>query len=116
MRSSVERRREPRYSCNQTARLIDLRTGEAVEVTIVNVSGRGLQVKAAKALALSTPVRIDHGDNLMLGDICYSRDDGPSALCGIRLAHSLTGSAALLNLMKRVESASEPRPARTPQS
>lgn len=107
----MDRRREPRFECQQPARIINLRNDETLDGWVINVSGRGMQVRLPRRLPVNTPVRLDYGDTLLLGDICYCQDDGDTALCGIILAHSLLGTSALASLMQRVTSANPTSPA-----
>ncbi len=98
----MDRRREPRFDCRQKVRLVNLGTDEEMEATLANVSGRGMQLRTARRIALSTPVRVDYGEILLLGDVCYCQTEASGFLCGIKLAHTLSGGAALSNLMRQV--------------
>lgn len=105
----MDRRREPRFDCNQQGRLVILDTDESLEVTIVNLSGRGMQLRLKRSIPISTAVRIDYADNLLLGDICYCRVEGDDTTCGVRLSHSLLGPATLANLSRQLDRRSTQR-------
>lgn len=82
--------------------MVNLSTDDTFDCQVINVSGRGMQVRLPKRMPVNTPVRIDYADALLLGDICYCNEQGGTIVCGIILAHSLVGTAALTALMTRV--------------
>lgn len=98
----MERRREPRFECIQDAQLADLETGETYPATIVNISGRGMQILLDRAVPINTAIRVDYADHLLLGDVCYCLEDGGRFRAGIALAHSLTGIATLATLTRKL--------------
>jgi hypothetical protein len=98
----VERRREPRFECIQDAQLADLSTGETLPVTIVNLSGRGMQILLDRAVRVNSAIRIDYADNLILGDICYCHPDKNGFRAGITMAHAISGTLSLAALTRKL--------------
>lgn len=99
----MERRREPRFPCNQPARVTCLSGNEeSQDGLLVNLSGRGLRIALKEPIPINIAARIDVGDMLLLGDICYCRKEGESYSVGIALAHSILEVSALNHLMARL--------------
>ncbi|MBL8228431.1 MAG: PilZ domain-containing protein [Bryobacterales bacterium] len=96
----MERRREPRFDCRKPA-IVTLLSSNAppIPATLQNISGRGARITAECAVPLSAPVRIDAGDLLLLGDVCYCHQEANGFALGIALAHSVSDVAALTALM-----------------
>src|SRR5262245_53143274 len=99
----MERRREERFPCNQPARVTCLVSGgEGMDGVVINLSGRGLRVTTKHAIAVGTALRIDVGDMMLLGDVCYCRREGEDYSVGVALAHSILEMSALSKLMTRL--------------
>lgn len=99
----LDRRREPRTPANYPVRITVLGNPDrVVEGTLLEVSGRGVRVKLREKLPLSSPVRIDLDDNLLLGDVCYCRRVEQGYAAGVALAHSLGSVHQLASLMKSI--------------
>ena len=70
---------------------------------IVNLSGRGLSLTTESCVPVGSAVRIDINDNILLGEVCHSRQTGPSAfVCGVQLEQALTDVHDLSRLMSRL--------------
>lgn len=103
MRKEMERRREPRFPCNQPARITCLSGQEqSFDGLLVNLSGRGLRIALTTPIPVNIPIRIDVGDMLLLGDICYCRKEDDVYSVGVALAHSILEMSALTHLMTRL--------------
>src|SRR5262249_44804153 len=99
----VDRRREPRFDCQQPARIQNLvEKSTVLEGTLLNISGKGLQISFPAKMAVSTPIRIDIGDLMLLGDVCNIREQGDNWIAGVVLAHSIPGVSALSQLVLRL--------------
>jgi len=99
----VERRKEPRFQIDQTARITNLRTREVLDAQLLNISGRGARVSVPSQLPINTPLRIDVGDVMLLGDVCYCRMDAINRFSvGVALAHSIFEMESLGRLMQRL--------------
>ena len=67
---------------------------------MVNLSGRGLSLTTESCVPVGSAVRVDVKDNILLGEVCHSRQTGPSAfVCGVQLEQALTGVHGLSRLM-----------------
>ncbi|HUQ95632.1 MAG TPA: PilZ domain-containing protein [Bryobacteraceae bacterium] len=104
----MDRRREPRFPSHQPARVTFLATPErTVDGTLIDVSAWGVQLLLAAATKVNVPVRIDAGDTMMLGDVCYCRAANGEYYVGVKLAHSLIETPALTQLVQRLRAIKE---------
>jgi hypothetical protein len=70
---------------------------------MVNLSGRGLSLTTESRVPVGSAVRIGINDNILLGEVCHSRQTGPSAfVCGVQLEQALTDVHDLSRLMSRL--------------
>jgi hypothetical protein len=70
---------------------------------MVNLSGRGLSLTTESCVPVGSAVRIDIKDNILLGEVCHSRQTGPSAfVCGVQLEQALNDVHGLSRLMSAV--------------
>ena len=70
---------------------------------MVNISGRGISLTTKSSVPVSSAVRLDVNDNLLLGEVCHSRQTGPSEyICGVRLEQVLTAVGDLSNLVSGI--------------
>jgi hypothetical protein len=77
--------------------------------SLVNVSGTGMGLLTQFAVPLSAPIRIEIGNQLYLGEVCYTRQDGVAeCFCGVRLEHVLGDLGGLATLSKRLQGECEP--------
>lgn len=76
--------------------------GAVVTATLLDLSGRGAGVIADAAIEVNAAVRVELGDRMLLGEVCYcARDEGRYRI-GIQLRHSLTHLADLARLRARL--------------
>lgn len=98
----MERRREPRFICNQPAHVRDLATNQETEACLREISGRGARLWTAVPLAVNAPVRVDVAGAMLLGDVCYCRPEEGQYVVGVALAHSVWEMASLERLRRAV--------------
>ena len=67
---------------------------------IRNLSEGGTQILLGEPLAPFTLVRIEYGDNLLLGEVIYCRPEEFGHLVGLRIEHALFGLSALSEAMQ----------------
>lgn len=101
-----DQRKEPRLALtgNTSATLSVLngsQVGSPLPVEVMNLSGRGLRLRATQAQVPGTLVRIDLNQTLMLAEVCYSEPDGRGFALGLRLEHSLLQTEGLERLRQR---------------
>jgi len=95
----VERRSEVRFDVDCPVRVTTLDchamrwTG-----TIRNHSGRGMRLSVPQAIDAGTPLRIDAGNVMLLGEACYCRPQGDGYQVGVRVEHILSGLDELARL------------------
>ncbi len=101
----MERRKEARVSSTQPALLTILGgEGRKLPVTIENRSQSGLAIRVSQALPLSSPVRIDTGDQLLLGEVCHCSPSGDGYVVGLQVEHVVRHLPALVRLNQVLES------------
>ncbi|MBI3210604.1 MAG: PilZ domain-containing protein [Candidatus Solibacter usitatus] len=87
--AGIERRKEPRLECRRPARLLLLSTGEARDGMLLDVSGRGARFLLADAIPTGIAVRVDVGEQLLLGDVVYCRKETEGFMAGVDLSHTV---------------------------
>jgi len=99
----IERRTEPRIAWNCPVRVTLLDSSrEEFDATLVNISGRGARLKADRPLECDSVIRIDVGQGMLLGEVCYSATDGDGFGIGVQLEHSLVNLDEITNMRNRV--------------
>ena len=101
----MDLRREPRFPSQAAARVRAL-TGEGSESSegrLQDVSGRGVRILVNQPFAVNTPVRIDVGERLLLGDVCYCREEGERYEIGVSLSHAILEMSPLTKLMEHLQ-------------
>lgn len=70
---------------------------------MVNISGRGISLTTESIVPVGSAVRIDVNDNILLGEVCHSRQTGTSQfICGVRLEQALTAVGDLSKLVSGI--------------
>jgi len=106
----VERRREPRIQASEPAQLTVLGERETTwPATVVDLSGRGLRVRAESPIAAGAAVKIEINDALLLGDVCYSIPESGCCLIGIEVDQVLTGLSDVAKLNRALLTEGAPR-------
>ncbi|MCC6389230.1 MAG: PilZ domain-containing protein [Bryobacterales bacterium] len=105
----MERRVEARQASQETALVKKLNgSEEAMEAGVADISARGLKLLLPVKLEVNTPVSVRLGERILLGDVCYCRQEGGGAwTAGVALTHSISDVEAIRNLMKRLLEAEE---------
>jgi len=95
-----ERRGEPRITTNTPARLCLLGDpgGPAGESRILDFSGRALLLSAPFPAPCGSPVRIEGGDMLLLGEVCRVEPAEQGWRIAVEIRHSLRGLSELERL------------------
>lgn len=81
-----------------------------MDVTIENRSGSGLAIRAAVALPLSTPVRVDADDQMLLGEVCHCAATEGEFVIGLRVEHVVQHLRSLEQLSRALQEEATPRP------
>ncbi len=90
----MERRKEPRIPLQQTVLLTSLRIEDqeetSIEAVLLNASGRGISLELAVPLEIDSPVRIDVGKQVILGEVCYCNFlDSGRYIAGLICSHRM---------------------------
>ena len=68
---------------------------------IRNLSEDGTQIWLGEPLLPFTLVRVEYGDNLLLGEVVYCQQDQTGWIAGLRVEHGLFGLTDLAAAMER---------------
>ena len=104
----MDERRDFRFETNQLISLTILgKHSQDADVRItafmVNVSGRGISLSTKFNVPIGSAVRLDVKDNILLGEVCHSRQSGPlEFICGVRLEQALTAVGDLSRLVSGI--------------
>lgn len=104
----MDERKDFRFETNQPVSLTILgkysRDADThLSACMVNISGRGISLTTKSSVPASSAVRLDVNDNMLLGEVCHSRQTGPSEyICGVRLEQVLTAVGDLSNLVSGI--------------
>ncbi len=69
-------------------------------VTAVDVSGRGMKLRLGRQLIPNTPVKVEVGDSMYLGEVCYCHQERGTFIAGLAIEQVLTGLNGLANLRR----------------
>jgi len=85
---------------------------------IQNHSRCGIGLKVGQPLALESPIKIEWGRTMVLGEVCYCLARGSDYLVGVVMAHTILDTEELARLANRLldEESSADRRERTPAS
>jgi hypothetical protein len=105
----MDRRREPRLEISRPV-VITVLTDPPVTCAgvLLNISARGVQLRSELAAPLNAPVKVLLDDALLLGEVCYCRqewaseDSGPNWLVGLANEQVLTNLDELKRLVMAV--------------
>jgi hypothetical protein len=88
----MERRREPRIACYQRATLT-LLSGErrTIPCHAIDLSGQGMRIVLDEPVPANTPISIEIGDWMALGEVCYSRREYTHYAVGLELDQVVMG-------------------------
>jgi hypothetical protein len=112
----MDRRRSIRIPENEPVQVTSLHaSGKPQAGRSRNISGGGMCIAMEEAIPVSTPVQVEWGNSLLLGEICHCSPEGEGFLLGLKLNHVLTMTAQLQNLAVALQRASG-QPARSARS
>jgi hypothetical protein len=96
----MDRRREFRIEANEPAVITELGSQRhaAMGGMIQDLSGGGILIKLPRAIACNTPVRIETGTMLLLGEVVRCEPEGDEFRVAFALHHSLQNLQDLENL------------------
>jgi hypothetical protein len=98
---ALDQRQAERHEVREPAMVSVVGTpGLVLHGEMRNVSETGTQIRLDQALPPSTLVRIEYGDNLLLGEVVYCRQEQSGWLVGLRVEHGLFGLTALAAAMQ----------------
>ena len=99
----MERRREPRIPLEQHAWITLLVDPEVrCPATAVDLSGRGMKLRLSRQLAADSPVKVEIGDSMYLGEVCYCRLEHGAFVAGLAIEQVLTGLQGLARLRSKL--------------
>ncbi len=99
----MERRSQSRAAIDQPVRLTLLGDAEnVIEGRIVNVSVNGVRLVTDRALRPGLPVKLEWGQTLLLGEVCYCQWQNGHFAIGLELEHALYDTAELARLANRL--------------
>jgi hypothetical protein len=99
----MERRREPRFDVDQEARVTLLGDEQVcLDARVVNMSGRGMSLLLDRPVAVNSLVRIDLKDAMLLGEVCYSVQQGERHAIGVNLEEVISNFTELARLAEAV--------------
>jgi hypothetical protein len=113
-----EKRAVPRIVLSGAARLQSLGTsaesnGEPVDAEVLDGSVRGMRLRSPLAMGAGQAVKVEIGDAMILGEVCYCAPGGDgvdrSYILGLVNKECLTGLASLQNLLSALEPEAEPK-------
>lgn len=89
----MDRRREARIQTDDPVTLTILAEPgvRIVAATAVELSGRGMRVRAPIAVEIGSAVKAETRDALFLGEVCHCKWDGDAYTIGLDLDQALTG-------------------------
>lgn len=98
----MERRIEPRFEANEPVVVTELssRTRQRAGGMIHDISGGGMLIKLPRAIASSTPVRVETSEMLLLGEVVRCEPEGEYFRVGLKIRHSLKDLHDLERLSK----------------
>jgi hypothetical protein len=104
----VEKRKTPRVEINAVATMQLLGTtpegnGNPFPVRVVDASERGMKLQAGQPMDAGQPVRVEFGEAMFLGEVCYCAPAGDGAgesyYLGVITQECLTGLSSLHHLI-----------------
>ena len=96
-----DRRQTPREPLRQSAVVSVPGTGQVLHGEIRNLSEGGTQILLHEPLHLTSSVKIEYADKVLLGEVVYCRQEQAGWLLGIRVERALAGVKDLDDTMRR---------------
>jgi hypothetical protein len=105
----MERRKEARIRADKPVELTVLGGVEASgPAQAIEFSGHGLQVVLHREIPVNAAVRVEGDDWIMLGEVCYCRQEGIHFVAGLRIDQTLDNLKELAQLNQNLMSTEEP--------
>ena len=112
----MERRREARIRADKPVELTVLGNEEASgPAQVIDFSGHGLQVVLHRPIPVNSAIKVEGEDWLMLGEVCYCRQEGIHFVAGLKIDQTLENLDELSKLNENLLSTQQ-RAARSPST
>jgi hypothetical protein len=99
----MERRREARIRTDKPVELTVLGNDEASgPAQAIEFSGHGLQLVLHRPIPVNAAVKVEGDDWMMLGEVCYCRQEGIHFVAGLRIEQTLENLQELAELNKKL--------------
>jgi hypothetical protein len=99
----MERRREARIRTDKPVELTVLGSEEAsAPAQAIEFSGHGLQLVLHHPVPVNAAVKVEGDDWMMLGEVCYCRQEGIHFVAGLRVEQTLENLKELDELNKNL--------------
>jgi hypothetical protein len=86
----MERRREARIRTDKPVELTVLGTDAASgPAQAIEFSGHGLRLVIDRPIPVNAPVKVEGDDWMMLGEVCYCRQEGIHFVAGLKIDQTL---------------------------
>jgi hypothetical protein len=97
----MDERSEQRTETSEPAMVTVLDEPEApLPATVANYSPSGMRLLLDRPMRFDAPVKIEWGNRLLLGEVCYSRPEGHGFSVGISLLQALFDVAEVQRLSR----------------
>jgi hypothetical protein len=105
----MERRREARIRTDKPVELTVLGNEESSgPAQAIEFSGHGLQLVIHRPIPVNAAVKVEGDDWMMLGEVCYCRQEGIHFVAGLKIEQTLENLQQLAELNKNLLSAERP--------
>jgi hypothetical protein len=112
----MERRREARIRADKPVELTVLGNEEASgPAQVIEFSGHGLQLVLHRPIPANSAVKVEGEDWLMLGEVCYCRQEGIHFVAGLKIDQTLENLDELSKLNENLLSTQQ-RAERSPST
>jgi hypothetical protein len=99
----MERRREARIRTDKPVELTVLGSEQASgPAQAVEFSGHGLQLILHRPVPVNAAVKVEGDDWMMLGEVCYCRQEGIHFVAGLKIEQTLENLKELAELNKNL--------------
>ena len=89
---TTERRQKERHQVGRAAKITIFGMDDPIFYgTLTNVAEGGVQLMLGRRVAPSSLVKIEYGDDFLLGEVIYSNQDNGEWLTGVKVEHGLFG-------------------------
>jgi len=80
--------------------VLDVKSRRLIEACVLDMSGSGLQLRVPVPIPCGTPIEIEGGDTLMLGNVCRCEPVEGAYAVGVQISQTLS-SLMELELLNR---------------